>query len=215
MDRRKLGAVAGVVGSLTFIATVTIEGWLRPGYDARTMFVSELALGPRGFVGILNCVAAGVATFFFARGMRAEFPAANAATRTLEVAGIGLVGAGLCVIDPLSTPTSQMSWHGLGHGIFGVSFFYGTSIACLLFARRFVESPHWRSLAGYSRATGIVTLVVGIATRLSLGLDHTTRPSWGGVTQRTHHFLYFIWQAGVAARLASADRHHAAPSPPG
>jgi hypothetical protein len=46
--------------------------------------------------------------------------------------------------------------------------------------------------------------------RLSLGLDHTTRPSWGGVAQRTHHFLYFIWQAVVAGRLAWAGEPIAA-----
>jgi hypothetical protein len=134
--------------------------------------------------------------------MRAEFPAAPAATRLLDVVGVGLIGAGLFVMDPLSTPTSQLSWHGLLHGVFGVPFFYGASIACLLFARHFREASRWRSLAGYTLATGLVTIVIGIAVRLSLGVAHTTRPSWGGIGKRTHHFLYFIWQAIVARRLA-------------
>jgi len=30
---RKLGVVAGFVGSVAFVAIFTIEGWLRPGYD--------------------------------------------------------------------------------------------------------------------------------------------------------------------------------------
>ena len=202
MDTRKLGAVAGIVGSVAFVAIVMIEGWLRPGYDAQRMFVSELALGPRGFAQILNFVACGFAIILFARGMRAEFPAARGATRLLDVVGVGLIGAGLFVMDPLTTPTSQLSWHGLLHGVFGVPFFYGAPIACLLFARHFREAPRWRSLAGYTVATGVVTLVVGIATRLSLGPAHTTRPEWGGIAQRTHHILYFIWQAIAAARLA-------------
>jgi hypothetical protein len=205
VDTRKLGGVAGIVGSVAFLTIVTIEGWLRPGYDARRMFVSELALGPRGLVGILNFVVCGFASLLFARGMRAEFPAARAATRLLDVVGVGLIGAGVFVMDPLSTPTSQLSWHGFLHGVFGVPFFYGGPIACLLFARHFRAAPRWRLLAGYTVVTGIVTLVVGIATRLGLGLDHTTRPSWGGVAQRTHHFLYFIWQAIIAGRLAGAD----------
>jgi hypothetical protein len=53
VDTRKLGAVAGIVGSVAFVAIFTIEGWLRPGYDAQRMFVSELALGERGLVQIL------------------------------------------------------------------------------------------------------------------------------------------------------------------
>jgi hypothetical protein len=210
MGTRKLGAVAGVVGSVAFVAAFTIEGWLRPGYDAQRMFVSELALGPRGLVQIINFVACGFATILLARGMRAEFPAAPAATRLLDVVGVGLIGAGLFVMDPLTTPLRRMSWHGILHGLFGVPFFYCGPIACLLFVRYFREAPRWRSLAGYTLGTGVITLTVGIAARLSLGFDHTTRPSWGGVAQRTHHILYFVWQAIVAGRLARAGEPIAA-----
>jgi hypothetical protein len=204
MDRRKLGAVAGIVGSVAFIAIFTIEGWLRPGYDAQRMFVSELALGPRGFVQILNFVACGFATILFARGMRAEFPAAPVATRLLDVVGVGLIGAGLFVMDPLGTPLSRLSWHHHLHGVFGAPFFYGAPIACFLFARHFREAPRWRSLAGYTLATGVVIVVAAIALPLVVGLDWPTRPLWGGIVQRTHHIPYFVWQAIVAGRLAGA-----------
>jgi hypothetical protein len=206
VDRRKLGAVAGIVGSVAFVATFTIEGWLRPGYDAQRMFVSELALGPRGLVPILNFVACDFATILFARGMRAEFPAAPAATRLLHVVGVGLIGGGLFVMDPLGTPLGRLSWHGLLHGVFGAAFFYCAPIACFLFTRHFREAPRWRSLAGYTLGTGVVTI----------GLDHTTRPPWGGVVQRTHHILYFIWQAIVAGRLAGAGERiiEVLPPPP-
>lgn len=210
MDTRKVGGVAGFVGSVAFVTIFTVEGWLRPGYDAQRMFVSELALGPRGLVQILNFIACGFVTILLARGMRAEFPAASAAGLLLDVVGVGLIGAGLFVMDPLTTPTSRLSWHGLLHGVFGVPFFYSASIACILFVRHFREALHWRSLAGYTLATGVVTIVGGIAARLSIGLDHTTRSSWGGVAQRTHHILYFIWQAIVAARLAGAGERIAA-----
>ena len=203
---RRLGAVAGFVGSVAFIATFTIEGWLRPGYDAQRMFVSELALGPRGLVQILNFVACGFATILFARGMRAEFPAAPVATRLLDVVGVGLIGGGLFVMDPLTMPLHplSLSWHALLHGVFGAPFFYGAPIACFLFARHFREAPRWQPLAGYSLVTGVVTIVAAVAVRLGFGLGYTTRPSWGGVAQRTHHILYFAWQAIVAARLARA-----------
>src|SRR5262245_21590462 len=204
MDARKLGAVAGIVGSVAFIAIFTIEGWLRPGYDAQRMFVSELALGPRGFVQILNFVACGFATILFARGMRAEFPTARAATRLLDVVGVGLIGGGLFVMDPLGTPISRLSWHHHLHGVFGTPFFYGAPIACFLFARHFREAPRWRSLAGYTLATGVVTVVAAIALPLVLVPEWPTRPPWGGIIQRTHHIPYFIWQAVVASRLAGA-----------
>jgi hypothetical membrane protein len=202
VDPRRLGAVAGIVGSLAFVATFTIEGWLRPDYDAQRMFVSELALGPRGPVQIVNFVVCGVATLLFARGMRAEFPAAPAATRLLDAVGVGLVGVGLFVMDPFGTPIGSLSWHHHLHGVFGTPIFYGAPIACFLFAREFRAAPCWRSLAGYSRATGFVTIVAAIVVSLALALDWPARPSWGGVAQRTHHILYFVWQAVVAGRLA-------------
>jgi hypothetical protein len=206
VNTRKLGGVAGIVGALAFVAIVTIEGWLRPGYDARRMFVSELALGPRGLVGILNFVVCGFASILFARGMRAEFPAARAATRLLDVVGVGLIGGGLFVMDPLMTPFGSMSWHGFLHGVFGVPFVYSASIACLLIARYFRAAPRWRSLAGYTLATGAVTLVILVVGRIGLVMDlrRGVRPSWGGVGQRMHHFLYFIWQAIIAGRLSGA-----------
>jgi hypothetical membrane protein len=204
VDIRKLGAVAGLIGSVAFIAIFTIEGWLRPGYDAQRMFVSELALGPRGFVQILNFVACGFATILFARGMRAEFPAAPAATRLLDVVGVGLIGVGLFVMDPLGTPVGRLSWHHHLHGVFGAPFFYGAPIACFLFARHFREAPRWRPLAGYTLATGVVTVVAAIALPLVVVPEWPTRPPWGGIIQRTHHIPYFIWQAIVASRLAGA-----------
>jgi hypothetical protein len=191
---------------VAFVAITTVEAWLRPGYDARSMFVSELALGPRGLVQIISFVACGFAAILFARGMRAEFPAAHAAVLQLYVVGVGMIGGGLFVMDPLLTPRSQMSWHGILHGVFGVLFFLCASITCLLFARHFREAPRWRSLAGYTFWTGVITIVAVIATRLSVGLDLTSRASWGGITQRTHHLLYFLWQAIVAVRLFGAGR---------
>jgi hypothetical protein len=204
MDTRKLGAVAGVVGAVAFMVVSTVAGRLRPDYDAQRMFLSELALGPRGLVQIVTFVMCGVAIMLFARGMRVEFPAARGAVPFLEVAGVGFIGAGLFVMDPLSTRTPDLSWHGLLHGVFGLLFFYSMPIACILFARHFRDALRWRWLAGYSIATGVIALVGGIILRASLGLDHTTRPEWGGVMQRAHHGLLLSWQAVVASRLGWA-----------
>jgi hypothetical protein len=203
VHEQKLGAVAGIVGSVAFVAVFTIEGWLRPDYDAQSMFVSELALGPRGLVQIVNFVAFGGATILFARGMHAAFPAAHAATRQLQFVGVGMVGAGVFVMDPLTTPVDRLSWHNHLHGLFGAALFYCAPIACFLFARHFRAAPRWRSLGGYTVATGVVTLIAAVALPLVVGLQWPARPSWGGIIQRTHHVLYPAWQAVVAARLAS------------
>jgi hypothetical protein len=168
------------------------------------MFVSELALGPRGFIQILNFIAGGFATILFASGMRAEFPTARVAARMLVLGGVGLIGGGLFVMDPFGTPQGQSSWHGILHGVFGSAFVYGAPIACFLFAGHFRDAPRWRSFAGYTLGTGVVMIVAAIAWRVALGPELTTRPWWGGIVQRMHHILYFIWQAIAASRLVGA-----------
>jgi hypothetical protein len=90
MDRRAVGALAGVVGAVVFVTVFTVEGWLRSGYDSRHMFVSELALGPRGFVQTLNFFLLGVTQLLFGRGLAAEFPdgpASRAGPLFLRVGG--------------------------------------------------------------------------------------------------------------------------------
>ena len=47
-----------MIGPALFVVTFTIEGCLRPGYRAREMFVSELSLGPRGWIQIANFIVA-------------------------------------------------------------------------------------------------------------------------------------------------------------
>jgi hypothetical protein len=62
-DRRQLGAWAGMIGSVIFAAIFTLEGCLRPGYNPLGMFVSELSLGPRGWIQIVNFIVFGALVF--------------------------------------------------------------------------------------------------------------------------------------------------------
>jgi Protein of unknown function (DUF998) len=66
-DRRHLGAIAGLIGPPLFVAAFTIEGWFRP-YRAREMFVTELSLGPRGWIQMGNFIATGVLLLLFTSG---------------------------------------------------------------------------------------------------------------------------------------------------
>jgi hypothetical protein len=43
-----------MIGPTLFVVMFTLEGWLRPGYEPLGMFISELALGPRGWIQVSN-----------------------------------------------------------------------------------------------------------------------------------------------------------------
>ena len=118
------------------ISTVTglkdvwvVEGWLRPGYDSRSMYGSELALGPRGIIMVVNLIVYGVLLLLFARGIAAQFPYGTASywgPRLLGISGLCCIGGGLFVMDPLPTPLAQLSSHGWLHALLGVVLSYGS-----------------------------------------------------------------------------------------
>ncbi|MDQ0819387.1 hypothetical protein QFZ79_001682 [Arthrobacter sp. V4I6] len=114
-----------MIGSVLFVAAFTIPTWLYPGYSWAAMFVSELSLGPHGWIQVLNFVLTGAFMLVFGDGLRPHF-SAGAASR----AGPALVqcmGASLMLSGPFTTDPSvmvgQITAHGVVHGVFGALFF--------------------------------------------------------------------------------------------
>jgi len=95
-----------MVGPLLFVSTFTVEGWLRPGYDARRTFISALSLGPRGWIQIVNFLFLGVTFFVFSRGVAAAFregKASRAGHVLLTLIAVALFASGPFVMDPMGT----------------------------------------------------------------------------------------------------------------
>jgi hypothetical protein len=199
IDRRQLAAWAGMIGPTLFVAIFTLEGWLRPGYDPLGMFVSELSLGPRGWIQIVNFVVFGVLFFVFTRGVAAEFQegkASRAGPILLTIIAISFLVSGPFVMDPVTIPPDQMSWHGKLHSFFGALVFSLSPVSCFVFLHRFREDPKWRSLQWWTLAAG--TIIAASVVVMSIG---PTQPpaapnvfnEWVGVIQRTAIVTYLSW----------------------
>ena len=52
----KISVWVGMIGPVLFVTVFTLEGWFRPGYNTLGMYVSELSLGPRGWIQIINFI---------------------------------------------------------------------------------------------------------------------------------------------------------------
>lgn len=207
IDRRQVAAWAGVIGPTLFVATFTLEGWLRPGYNARRSFVSELALGPRGWIQRVNFFVLGVLSLVFARGIAAEFrdgKASRAGPILLRIIGVSFLASGLFVMDPVTTPPDQLSRHGKLHTFFGALVFSLSPVSCFVFLRRFRADPTWRALQRWTLAAGTISA----ASVVAMAVGPTQPPAapntfnrWIGVIQRTALVTYLGWQLTVALAL--------------
>ena len=205
-DRRVLAGWAGMIGSALFVTVFTLEGWLRPGYDPRSTFISELSIGPRGWVQILNFIILGTLFLVFTWGVADEFregKASKAGPILLAIIGFSFLVSGPLVTDVAATPRDQMSLHGILHGIFGALVFSLSPISCFVFWRRFRQDPNWQHLKGWILAAGIITTAAVIL--LSASTKTQVKPNvftpWNGLIQRMVIITYLIWIFSFAFAL--------------
>jgi hypothetical membrane protein len=206
---QRLALYAGIAGPIIFVATFTIEGCLRPGYDALGMYVSELSLGPRGWIQVLNFIVLGALLLVFARAVAIELPdgkASRAGPILLGVFAIGILASGPFVMDPVGTPVASMSLHGLVHQLIGAVVFTLMPTTCIVFVRRFRpdRAMHamlaWTVTAAIVSAAAIVLQKVAQLGRLPPRPPNALTPL-AGLLQRTSLVTFLAWLCTVALAL--------------
>lgn len=140
--------VAGLLAGPFFTAAFLIQGAFRGhGYSPLRHPVSSLALGSQGWQQIANFVVCGLLVVLFAVGVRRSLrpgPGSLIVSLLVAVWGIGLIGAGVFVTDPIGgypTAASPVTWHGRLHDLaFSLPAFAALALAMatagVAFARR-------------------------------------------------------------------------------
>jgi hypothetical protein len=189
---------AGILGPALFVIVFLVEGFLRPGYNPLSTYVSALSLGPRGWIQIANFLQFGLLLFLFTRAVASEFQSGKAARSgviLLTIIAICFFFSGPFVMDPDSTPRALMTVHGTIHGILGAIAFLLMPISMFVYWRRFVSDPDWAEMRGWSLVLGIISaigLVVLSITSKSPELQ-STFASWFGLFQRTLIIPFMVW----------------------
>ncbi|MBG0568708.1 DUF998 domain-containing protein [Actinoplanes aureus] len=139
--------VAGLLVGPLFTAGYLTQGAFRGnGYSQLRHPVSSLALGPQGWEQIANFGVCGLLVMLFSISLRRTLrtgPGALAVPLLVAVWGIGLIGAGIFVTDPVGgypTAASHVTWHGQMHDLaFSLPAFVARTLAMLTAAVAFAR----------------------------------------------------------------------------
>jgi len=192
---KKLAPWAGMLGPILFTLTFTLAELLRPGYHPIRMYVSELSIGPRGWIQIVNFMVLGLCLMVFALGVSKAFPtgkASRAGPVLLTVVAACYFISGPLVTDPASMFDNQQSVQGLLHGIFGALVFSLSPVCCFVFWRRFRVDPDWKSLQLWTLIAGIVMVVIVPLMKVAQPLSSPVN-AWAGLIQRCSLITFYAW----------------------
>jgi Protein of unknown function (DUF998) len=158
----------GLVAGPFYVLMVLLQAAIRPGFDLTRHDVSLLSNGDLGWIQVSNFVLTGAMVVACATGVRRALgagPAATSGAILLAVFGLGLIGGGVFVADPMNgfpagAPQGHpdsISGHGLLHLVSAGLGFLGFVAACFVIAHRFAREQRQR-WAWFSRATGAAFL---------------------------------------------------------
>jgi hypothetical protein len=169
------GAMAGPFFTIVWF----VQGLIRADYDPMRHAISSLSVGELGWIQIANFLITGSLLLAFSIELRGRLrgPAGSIwGPLLIGLLGIGLIGSGIFVTDPLNgyppgSPVSptERTLHGILHDLFGIPFFLGLPITCLVFARFFAGRGE-RSWAWYSLLSGVGMFAVFFVARLGFRL---------------------------------------------
>lgn len=183
--------ITGMVTFGVFLAVMLVEGVSRQGYRAAYHTGSELSLGPRGWVQVVNFMLLGVGMLAYAAGIYRALDAVAGAV-LLSIFGIGAILSGVFRPDPLrgyppGSPTGgagMTTRHGRVHNVCGPIMFFAILGACLTLAPT-VEGI-WRL---YTVSTAILGLALTVWTAVAFQRDAAST----GLVQRTLILVYAVW----------------------
>jgi|HubBroStandDraft_6_1064221.scaffolds.fasta_scaffold90138_2 hypothetical protein len=196
-------------GSVFYFSALTIEGLLRPDFHAANMLISELALGPWGWIQGVNFIVFGLSILLFALAVALEFGATRPArigVTLLAFIGICTVASGIFVIDPV--PVSGViikfaeihpraaSFHSKFHYVLGTTAFVLAPISCFCFVIADPQSinPAWQAFRRWSLVLGIAMLLGLTLLKVStLPLETNPLRAWYGLVQRAMVLAFIIW----------------------
>jgi hypothetical protein len=210
--QRRLLLICGIIAGPLFTVSWFVQGLTRPGYDPMRYAISSLSVGEFGWLQITTFIITGLLFVAFSIELRRALQGPSGTIwgpLLIGLLGIGLIGSGVFVTDPLNgypsgTPIipTEHTTPGILHDLFGVPVFLGLPITCIVFARFFKRQneSHW---AWYSYLSGIGMFAVFFVARLGFRLlpTYPDLAASFGLLQRITITIGFAWLTLLAVYM--------------
>ena len=209
---KKTSPYAGIIGPAIFTLSFLINGCLRPGYDPVRMYVSELSIGPQGWIQMASFVFLGLCLLIFALGLPKYIPSGRASRAgfiLLLIIAVCYIASGPLVTDPLSMFDNQQTAQGMAHGIFGALVFALSPACCFVFYGRFRADERFLRLKTWTLLAGIIMTLIIVLMKLAQP-QASPLNRWAGLIQRCSLVIFYVWITSFALRLrktAGGKRH--------
>lgn len=201
--------LCGTIACPLFIIVVLIEGAIRPNYSSFLYPLSSLSIGGTGWTQIANFIFTGALLISFSFGLKQVCNSNNEKFRgplLIRLVGIGLIGAGIFVTDPIFGYPSdkplvlrQFTFHGHLHDGFSMFVFICLPWACFVFRKYFISKDK-KALANYSALTGYAMIVAFIIT--SMGFKQISGfVNYAGLFQRLCISIGWTWMTLLSLNL--------------
>lgn len=202
MTRRLLAC--GFVAGPLFVLAFLVEGAIKSdGYDVVRHPVSSLALGEYGWAQTASFLVCGTLTVLFAIGLWRSHLVSRVGAVLIGIWGLGLIGAGLFVTDPVSgypvgTPDAlEYTTVGALHDGFSLPAFLALALAQVVLARG--SGKGWAVYSLLSAAGFIVAFLLA-------GTGFSQNEPWvdvAGLFQRISVIIGWTWTVALAVRVRS------------
>ena len=201
---RNASSLAGVVGPLVLALATLIAHIHKVPYDWLSQTISQLGVGPYGWVENTGFIIMGVLSITFAEALYAGFRPRRSLTAAVVIwilIGICFLAAGIFVADP--TILGLKTVHGTIHDIAGHALAVFFPFACFLMIPGFEADIHWDNFVVYTIVTGVLA---SLLDSLRVLVPWSLMAGWNGVYERVILVNALVWLELVALKLLTHTR---------
>lgn len=189
----------GSAGPVVFLGVATLTALLDPGYNMAGQAMSELALGPNGWLMTANFFVFGLAIIAFAIGFFRSLPRGSwVASALLVIAGLGIFASGIFPTDIKGAPETDT---GSLHNLLFLVVFFALIISYIFSALALRKLAGWR---GHTWATALMPIIVFGLLFVLIGFGSDIGDplyAIGGLIQRALLGVAFGWMTITGGRL--------------